>query len=222
MTDRTPVQTQDILPVFSRISWGALLAGLFVTLAVFVLLSTLGTAIGISSADQFTGQTVAIGAGVWAIATMLIAFFCGGCVVSRCTAGETRAEAVMYGVVFWGASFALIMTVTGSVLTTGATLMVGSANTAANASRNVDVPNNWEKAAQRANVSQEEIDRMRAEMPSTAKVQGRSAEVAWWTFAAVVLSMTAAVGGAVASSGPSPMIGGIFFRRDDLRPAVGV
>ena len=218
MADQTPVQTQDLMPVFSRISWGALLAGLFITLAVFVLLSTLGTAIGISSADQFSGQSVAIGAGIWAIATMLIAFFCGGCVVSRCTAGETRGESVMYGTVLWGAAFALIMMVTGSVLKTGSTLIIGSANTAANASRDVDVPNDWEAAAQRAEISQADIDRMRAELPSKTQVQGRSAEVAWWTFAGVVLSMSAAIAGAVASSGPQPMIGGVLFRRSDLPP----
>jgi hypothetical protein len=63
------VRTRDVLPVYSRVSWGALLAGLFVTLAVFVLLSALGVAIGISSADAASREAVSIGAGVWALVT---------------------------------------------------------------------------------------------------------------------------------------------------------
>lgn len=106
MANDETVRTRDVLPVYSRISWGAILAGLFVTLAVFVLLSTLGLAIGISAADETNRDNVTVGAGIWAVITALIAFFCGGCVVSRFTAGETKAEAVMYGTVLWGASFA--------------------------------------------------------------------------------------------------------------------
>ena len=53
------VYPRDAIPLFSRISWGALLAGLFVTLAVFVLLSTLGVAIGISSADAAGRERIA-------------------------------------------------------------------------------------------------------------------------------------------------------------------
>src|SRR5689334_1973304 len=109
MATTEAVHTRDAIPVFSRISWGALLAGLFVTLAVFVLLSTLGVAIGISSADAAGRETIAVGAGVWAVVTALVAFACGGCVVSRFTAGESKMEAVVYGVVLWGAAFAMIL-----------------------------------------------------------------------------------------------------------------
>lgn len=216
-TDDT-VRTQDVLPVHSRISWGALLAGLFVTLAVFVLLSTLGMAIGISSADQFSRDTISIGAGVWAVTTALIAFFCGGCVTSRLTAGESRMEAVMYGTVLWGAAFAMILWVTGSVLRTGATLAVGSANVAAPA----NLPADWEQAARRANLTEAQINQMRADLPPATRVQDVSAEAAWWSFAGILLSLGAAVGGAVASAGPRPMFGGAIFRRTTPEPAPGV
>lgn len=223
MADTTHVQTRDVLPVFSRISWGALLAGLFVTLAVFVLLSTLGAAIGISTADQFNDENIAIGAGVWAIATMLIAFFCGGCVTSRFTAGETRGEAVMYGTVLWGAAFAMILWATGSALQSGTSMILGSANIAANSTGNLNnMPSNWETAAQRANISQAEIDRLRAELPTRAEVQNVSAQAAWWTFGGVVLSLAAAIGGAVVSAGPTPLFGGMIVGHREVRTAPGI
>lgn len=219
MAHEDTVRTRDVLPVYSRVSWGALLAGLFVTLAVFVLLSTLGLAIGVSSAEAASGESIAIGAGIWAVATALIAFFSGGCVTSRLTAGESRAEAVMYGTVLWGAAFAMILWATGSVLRTGTTLAVGSANVAANVE---NVPAGWERSARQAGVTQAQINQMRAELPSADRVQTVSAQAAWWSFFGVVISLVAAIGGAVASSGPNPVFGGVIFRRTTPEPAPGV
>lgn len=214
------VHTRDAVPVFSRISWGALLAGLFVTLAVFVLLSTLGVAIGVSAADAARGESVAIGAGVWAVATGLLAFFCGGCVVSRFTAGESKTEAAVYGTVLWGAAFAMILWATGSVLRTGGALAVGSANVAAAGAETS--PAGWEQAARRAGATDAQINQMRAELPSAARVQDVSAQAAWWSFAGVALSLVAAIGGAVAGAGPNPAFGGVLFRRTTPEPAPGV
>ncbi|WP_439627074.1 hypothetical protein [Gemmata sp.] len=219
MATMEAVGTRDAAPVFSRISWGALLAGLFVTLAVFVLLSTLGVAVGVSSADAASRDTIATGAGVWAVATALVAFLCGGCVVSRFTTGESRAEAVVYGVVMWGAAFAMILWATGSVLRTGATMAVGSMNVAANAAPQSE---NWEQAARRANLTDAQVNQMRAEMPTAARVQDVSAAAAWWSFAGVALSMAAAIGGAVMGAGPNPSLGGVQFPRTSPSPAPGL
>jgi hypothetical protein len=217
MTTTEAVQTRDAIPVFSRVSWGALLAGLFVTLAVFVLLSTLGVAIGISSADAASRETVAVGAGIWAVVTALIAFACGGCVVSRFTAGESKTEAMVYGVVLWGAAFAMILWATGSILRTGSTLAVGSANVAATGVETV--PANWEQAARRAGMTEAQITQMRAEMPTAARAQDVSAQAAWWSFVGSALSLAAAIGGAVAGAGPNPAFGGVLIRRTTPEPS---
>lgn len=213
------IRTRDAIPVFSRISWGALLAGLFVTLAVFVLLSTFGVAVGLSTADAAGRDTVTIGTGVWAVVTALAAFFCGGCVVSRFTTGESKMEAVVYGTVLWGASFALILWATGSVLRTGSTLAVGSAQVAATG---IEAgPSNWEQAARRAGATEAQINQMRADLPTAARVQDVSAQAAWWSFAGILVSMLAAIGGAVAGAGPNPAFGGVLVRRTTPEPAPG-
>lgn len=214
------VHTRDAVPVFSRISWGALLAGLFVTLAVFVLLSTLGVAVGVSAADAVRGESVAVGAGVWAVVTALLAFFCGGCVVSRFTAGESKTEAAVYGTVLWGAAFAMILWATGSVLRTGSPLAVGSANVAATGTEGA--PGGWEQAARRAGATDAQINQMRAELPTAARVRDVSAQAAWWSFAGIALSLAAAIGGAVAGAGPNAAFGGVLFRRATPEPSPGV
>lgn len=215
-SDVREVGREDLTPVYSRVSWGALFAGLFVALTVSVVLSALGAAVGLSAADGAAGDTLAVGAGVWAIATALIAFFTGGCVVSRCTAGESRTEAAIYGVILWGVTMALLLWLSGAVIRTGFTAVVGTANVAANATQ---PPANWEQAAQRAGLNQDQVNRLRAELPTTARAQGASAEAAWWSLAGIVVSLLAAVGGAVSGAGPTPALGGFLFRR---RTAVGV
>jgi hypothetical protein len=220
MATTEAVQTRDAIPVFTRISWGALLAGLFVTLAVFVLLSTLGVAVGVSSADAASWDAIATGAGIWAVATALVAFACGGCVVSRFTAGESKAEAMVYGVVLWGVAFATILWATGSVLRTGGTLAVGSANVAASGVESM--PGGWEQAAHRAGLNDAQVARMRAEMPTAARARDASAQAAWWSFAGVALSLAAAIGGAVMGAGPNPAFGGVLFRRTTPEPSPAV
>jgi hypothetical protein len=219
MANDEPVRTRDVLPVYSRVSWGALFAGLFVTVAVFVVLSALGIAIGISSADAADRGDITVGAGIWAVITALVAFFCGGCVVSRFTAGETKTEAAMYGTVMWGAAFTLLLWATGTVLQTGTTLALGTAEVAANVER---VPASWEQAARRAELTPAEIDRLRAELPAAAQVQDVSAEAAWWSFLGILLSLGASIGGALVGTGPSPVFGGVLFRRTTPEAAPGV
>jgi len=203
MADVPKVQADDVLPVGSRVSWGALFAGVFVALAVWVLLSTLGMALGLSLADRAQGETLAVGGGIWAILTVLIALFCGGCVTAQVTAGETKGEAVIYGVILWGVTFALLMLLTGSVVRGGFAAVLGASNLAASAQgRSVD----WERVARENQLSQEQVDKIKAALPTGEQVRARSSEAAWWSLAGIVLSMLAAIGGSLAGSGPTPLL----------------
>ncbi|MBX9582611.1 MAG: hypothetical protein K2X87_20075 [Gemmataceae bacterium] len=216
MNTPNEVRREDLMPVHSRVIWGAVFAGLFVTLTVFLVLGHLGAAVGLSSADQLSGEAIATGAGIWALAAALVAFFCGGCVASRLTAGESRGEAAVYGTILWGLTFFLLLWMTGSVLRTGFTGVIGTANVAATATA---APADWEQAAQRAGLTPDQANRLRAELPSEVRVRAVSAEAAWWSLAGVVVSLAAAVGGAVAGAGPNPSFGGFLFRRTTV--AVG-
>ncbi len=214
--DIREVHHEDMAPVYSRVSWGALFAGLFVALTVFLVLSALGAAIGLSATDSVRGETIATGAGIWALATALVAFFCGGCVTSRCTAGESKMEAAIYGTILWGLTMAVVLWLSGSVVRTGFSAVVGTANVAANATQ-PQPPANWEEAARRAGLNQDQVNRMRAELPTQAQVQSSSAAVAWWSLAGVVVSLLASIGGALTGAGPNPAFGRFLFRRTTVQ-----
>jgi ABC-type transport system involved in multi-copper enzyme maturation permease subunit len=218
MADTAPLRTEDVLPVRSRISWGAVFAGLFTALAVSVLLSVLGTALGLTWSEHTSrGDYVSSGAAIWAAITGLVALFAGGLVTSMFTAGENKAEAVLYGIVLWGLMFAAVAGITfaGTRLAVGTFL--GTANVAANVN-NAD----WERIARDAGVAQEQINQMRPRMPAVGDVRAtidenvnrqNAARAAWWSLLGTVLSMLAAVGGTLAGSGPEPILRGLFVRR---------
>jgi hypothetical protein len=204
------IQTQDVFQVRSRVSWGAIFAGTFVALTVYVLLSVLGLALGLSVAPQASGDALASSAGIWAIVTGLLALFSGGCVTTRCTAGETRTEAVIYGVILWGVMLVLTLWITGSILRTGFTAALGTANVAARAAG--ERPD-WDRISREANLSQQQVDELRAALPSTNEVRTIASETAWWSLAGLALSLLASVAGAFVGAGPTMMLGGLSIRR---------
>ncbi len=110
-------------PVRSRVSWGPILAGAAVAFAIYFLLYLLGAAIGLSVSDDVQRENLGIGAGIWAIVTVIVAFFVGGWVTSRCTVGEDRLEAVLYGAIVWGVVFFLLLWL-GSDVSMGFSAMV--------------------------------------------------------------------------------------------------
>lgn len=210
MTGPDTLQVHDVAPVRSRVSWGALFAGAFVALTVYVLLSVLGAALGLSMADYYRGTSMTTMAGIWAAVSLLIALFCGGCVTTQFTAGETKTEAVIYGVILWGLMFAVILWMTGAIFQAGFAGILRGANVAASMDqRGVD----WQRVARESGVSQEQIDRMRASLPSVAELHAGSTQAAWWLFATLLVSLLASIAGALVGSGPTPMLRTLLFRR---------
>ena len=55
------VHAEDLVPVRSRISWGAIVAGSVLALALYFLLTLLGGAVGLSVSDKFDGRNIGTG-----------------------------------------------------------------------------------------------------------------------------------------------------------------
>jgi hypothetical protein len=90
----------------SRIAWGGVWSGLLVAVGVFLLLTVLGLAIGVSAADVGPGrdgnaQQLGIGAAVWSGLTLLISLFVGGMVATRTGMIYDRATGMIEGVLVW-------------------------------------------------------------------------------------------------------------------------
>lgn len=168
--------------VRSRISWGAILAGAAVAIAIYALLMALGVAVGMSVSDDVNQRTLGSGAGVWGFISLLIALFAGGWVTTQVTMGETRTEAILYGVVLWATTSVLLLWLTANGVQAGMNV--------ARAAHSMNSSNQVGATVEPAATPEEQQAAM-----NRARDAGQ--EGAWWAFAGILLSMVAAVGGAL-------------------------
>jgi hypothetical protein len=113
------------VPAFTRrISWGAIFAGLFVTIGVQLIFSLLGAAIGAATVDPLREQDPARGLGlmsaIWLLVSGLISLWVGACVAGRLSGGPRRADGLLHGIVTWSVSICatlfLLATAAGALL----------------------------------------------------------------------------------------------------------
>jgi hypothetical protein len=141
MVSRTSIDALAVPPAAAvkRISWAAVFAGVILAMVVQLLLSMLGTGIGMSTVDPLQGETpggraLGLGAGIWWAVSSLIALFIGW--VAAHLAGIPRTvDGVLHGLLTWGLStlmtFYLLSTAVGSMIGGGFKLAGGVASTAA-------------------------------------------------------------------------------------------
>lgn len=224
------VKYEDTMPLSSRISWGAVLGGSVIALAMYMVLTLLFAGIGLSLTDTGvrTG-TVAIAAVIAGVITMVASLFVGGWVTTQLTVGETRQEAVIHGVLTWAVVTALSLYLVTSGVRAGYNALMGATFAMSNA---VQTSGSWEEAARAAGVPQERINDLRqntspeaiqqqAQNPENQERARDAAMVATWaTLAGTLLSIGAAVWGAVAGCGPRFRLFPVVVRGDRQRVIV--
>jgi hypothetical protein len=214
---------EDVVSVGSRISWGAILAGGFLALALHVLLTVLGAAVGLSMSDNVENATLRNTALIWAVIVVAASFFIGGLITSLFTVGENKIEACIYGVVMWAFVTGVLLMIATSGVRAGYNGLLGVANVAQGTSRS-----DWESAARDAGVSPEQLETWRKQTVSNAankaqdpqtreEVRKGAQTAAWYVFGGTWLSMLAAALGAYLGAGPT-------FRlvQVSARPGVGM
>jgi hypothetical protein len=221
------LKAADLLAVRSRVSWGAIAAGAMVSLAIFVLLTLLGVALGVEVAvrgTSYSSSNIGAGAAIYSILSLALAMFFGGWSTSRLAVGESKLEAVLYGVILWGLLFAgLLWLVSTGVrtgfsavvgMTTGAYASAGSGSSAGASSRPVDV-GDIEKLGldrEQAQKVRDYVDKMQNAPAETVRdvaaqpeVQQATRQAAWWSLGGVVISMATVVLGSLMGSGDLPV-----------------
>lgn len=122
-----------------RIVWGAIFAGAVVAITVHLILSLLGTGIGMSTIDPLQrsspdASTFGIGAGIWWGVSSIVSLFAGGWVAGHLAGVPDKTDAMLHGIVTWGlatiAMAYLLASIVGSIVSGGASV-VGTATTAA-------------------------------------------------------------------------------------------
>ncbi len=122
-----------------RISWGAIFAGAFVTMAIFITLQLLGAGIGALSLDLTGTRTTSptslgIGAAIWWFITGLIALFIGGWVAGRLGWRSAKVDRALHGLTVWAvfyvALFLMVTTALGALMGGGLSLLGSSVSAA--------------------------------------------------------------------------------------------
>ncbi len=131
--------THEGAPGWRRISWGAIFAGAFVTLAVFLTLQMLGAGIGASAIDLTGSRTTSarslgIGAAIWWFIMGLISLFIGGWVAGRLGWRLNKLDRALHGLTVWSLFYVamfLLVTTALSALVGGGISLLGSSVSAA-------------------------------------------------------------------------------------------
>jgi hypothetical protein len=128
IVEKAPIEAIPGIPF--KLSWGAIFGGTFVALGVWILLYSLGLALGLSSvdpADPGSAKSAGIGTGIWSLIAPLIALFAGGMVASRTAGVVDKMGGALHGVVLWGLTTLVGVIVMGMALSSllGAVFNVG-------------------------------------------------------------------------------------------------
>ncbi|ADJ27080.1 hypothetical protein [Nitrosococcus watsonii] len=121
------------------ISWGAVFAGLFFVIATAWLLFLLGSAIGVGIADatdlDAMGEGLGIGATIWIIVSMIVAFFLGALLTARLAGKPDKTIGILHGITVWSVSIALMLVLgawgVSGIIHAGQALVEGTMTSAA-------------------------------------------------------------------------------------------
>ncbi|HUR52634.1 MAG TPA: hypothetical protein VMZ71_00755 [Gemmataceae bacterium] len=210
------MRSEDVIPVRSRVSWGAIIAGSVLALSLYFMLALLGGAAGMSISDKVTASNLGTGAAIYAIIVTVVCLFVGGYIASQLTTGENKIEGSLYGVFVWATVFAALLWLMASGVKVGFNAMIGVATAGAVATDNTR-QGDWEAAARQNGVPQDQIEawkakardagasaRATAENPENQKAAADAAtRVTWYAFFGAWLSMMAAAAGGYVGSGPT-------------------
>jgi hypothetical protein len=154
----------------SKVSWRGIWAGLFMIAGVQILMQLFGVAIGVSalSPTENALRGVSLWQGVWAMVSTLSAYFFGGWVASAMMAPARRADGLLSGVVLWALATTL-----------GIVLVASGLFGAIGMGRSLLMP-------QGGGLSGAGL---------AALHSGYTMLAAWATFATILLSLGAAIGG---------------------------
>jgi hypothetical protein len=119
----------------NQVSWGAVFAGAATALVTQVVINLAGVAAGLASvgldtAENPTASTFSLGAGVWFLASGIVASLIGGLVAGRLAGKPLRGIAGLHGFVSWVVTTLIVLyllTSAASGVVGGAVSTVGSA-----------------------------------------------------------------------------------------------
>lgn len=127
--DAVPEARGDARAVLlNQVSWGAIFAGAAMALVAQVVINLVGVGVGLASLgsgaeEGAAASTVSIGAGVWFVASGILASLAGGAIAGRMSGKPLAGAAGLHGLVSWAVTTLLVL----YMLTSAAGGLVGGA-----------------------------------------------------------------------------------------------
>lgn len=104
-----------------RVSWGAIIAGTLVAVAIGAMLNVLGVAIGATAVDAVNRDTPSassfgIAAGIWLLISNLVGLAAGGYTAARLSGTSDTMDATLHGLGVWASVFLVSAVLLGNVV----------------------------------------------------------------------------------------------------------
>lgn len=97
---------------WTQVSWGAIFVGVVISMALMVLFTTLGMAIGAAAVDPLYEEAplsgLGVGTGIYIVLTQLIALGAGGFAAARLAAAPDMLASLLHGAAVWAAATVLL------------------------------------------------------------------------------------------------------------------
>jgi hypothetical protein len=108
-----------------RISWGAILAGALVAIAIGATLNVLGVAIGLTTVDVQANETpsastLGIAGSIWLLASNLLGLALGSYVAARLSGTSDTRDATLHGLAVWASAYLISAVLLGSLVSSAA------------------------------------------------------------------------------------------------------
>lgn len=186
-----PVALEEAEPK-NIIQWGPILAGVVTAIAVMIVLSVLGLAIGASALKpRDSGQAIGTFAGIWGAASALIAFFLGGLVSANSASVAGKGSALMNGFMVGAAVLLLVLYLTGA----GVGNLFGAVGSNIGDIANL-VQNQADEQGVTAQDAQQQADQAAQQARANAdKAFDAAKDAAWGTLGGLLLALGAATAG---------------------------
>ena len=123
----SPVAAGDTRAVLlNEVSWGAIFAGAVTALVAQVVINLVGVgaglaSVGVNASDNPDASTLSLGAGVWFVASGILAALIGGAVAGRLSGKPLPGVAGLHGLVSWAVTTLIVL----YLLTSAASGLVG-------------------------------------------------------------------------------------------------
>jgi len=104
-----------------RVHWGAIIAGVVIAMVLQLVLSLLGSGIGLSTIDPMRNSspdpaTFGLAAGVWWVVTSALSLFAGGWVAAHLAGAPDKTDASLHGLLTWGLATIVTALVVSSLI----------------------------------------------------------------------------------------------------------